>query len=58
MDEAAPRAEALVLRGREIADVGSASESPALKASGTRVIDTGGGTVLPGFIAGRVTFEG
>lgn len=54
MDEAAPRAEALVLRGREIAYVGNARDALALKSNGTRVIDAGGGTVLPGFIEGHM----
>ncbi|MGQ0484351.1 MAG: amidohydrolase [Hyphomicrobiales bacterium] len=54
MDEAAPRAEALVLRGREIAYVGDARQALALKSNGTRLIDAGGGTVLPGFIEGHM----
>ena len=54
MDEAAPRADALVLRGREIAYVGSNREALAHKGNGTRVIEAGGGTVLPGFIEGHM----
>jgi len=54
MDEAAPRAEALVLRGPEIAHVGSNREALAFKSNGTRVIDAAGGTVMPGFVEGHM----
>ena len=54
MDEAAPRAEALVLRGREIAYVGNNREALAFKSNGTQVIDAKGGTVMPGFIEGHM----
>jgi predicted amidohydrolase YtcJ len=54
MDMAAPRAEALVLRGREIAYVGNNREALAFKSNGTQVIDAKGGTVMPGFIEGHM----
>jgi len=54
MDETAPRAEALVLRGREIAYVGSNREALALKSIEAKVIDARGGTVMPGFVEGHM----
>ncbi len=54
MDMAAPRAEALVLRGREIAYVGNNREALAFKSNETQVIDAKGGTVMPGFIEGHM----
>ncbi len=50
MDEEAPRAEAVVLHGQEIAYVGNNREALAFKSNGTRVIDAKGGTVMPGFV--------
>jgi predicted amidohydrolase YtcJ len=50
MDEGGPRGEAIAIRGNEIALVGTMEDASGLKAAHTRVIDAGGGTVLPGFI--------
>jgi predicted amidohydrolase YtcJ len=49
MDEANPRAEALLLIDGRIAAVGSRAEVEALKTADTRIIDAGGNSVLPGF---------
>lgn len=54
MDEAAPRAEAVALRGSEIAYVGSSREALALKSNGAQVIDAMGGTIMPGFVEGHM----
>lgn len=48
-DPARPRAEALALRGGRIAAVGDEATVLALAGPGTRRIDAGGATVLPGF---------
>ena len=48
MDEARPRAQALAVAGNRLLAVGSDSEILALAGEGTRRIDAGGGTVLPG----------
>ncbi|MDZ5454387.1 amidohydrolase [Labrys sp. ZIDIC5] len=49
MDEQRPRAQALAVVGNRLLAVGSDSEILALAGEGTRRIDAGGGTVLPGF---------
>ncbi len=49
MDDANPRAEALAIAGNKIVAVGSEADVAALSGPATRVIDAGGGTVLPGF---------
>lgn len=49
VDTAAPRAEAIAITGNEILAVGSADDIAALATDTTRVIDAGGGTVVPGF---------
>ena len=54
MDEANPRAEAVAIAGNEIAAVGARSEIEGLKAKGTKVIDAGGATVMPGLIESHV----
>jgi len=48
MDEQRPRAQALAVVGNRLLAVGSDSEILALAGEGTRRIDAGGGTVLPG----------
>lgn len=48
MDEEQPRAQALAVAGNRLLAVGSDSEILALAGEGTRRIDAGGGTVLPG----------
>jgi predicted amidohydrolase YtcJ len=50
MDDAQPRAEAVALRGGRILAVGSRAEVEALAGPGTRVVDAGGRTLLPGFV--------
>lgn len=53
-----PHAEALAIRGNTIAAVGSTAEIRALAGPGTRVVDAGGATVLPGFIDSHVHLFG
>ena len=50
MDEARPRAEAVAFAGGRILAVGSRAEVEALAGQGTRVVDAGGRTLLPGFV--------
>lgn len=54
MDLDHPRAEAVAIAGERILAVGSAAEVAALAGPGTRIIDAGGRTVLPGFFEGHV----
>jgi predicted amidohydrolase YtcJ len=56
LDPAHPRAEALAVRGGEIAAVGSKAAILALAGPQTRREDLGGGFVLPGFIDSHVHF--
>lgn len=46
----APSAEALAVRGRRLACVGTAAEAAAWRGAHTRVVDGRGGTLLPGYI--------
>jgi predicted amidohydrolase YtcJ len=50
MDPARPRAEAVALDGGQIIAVGSRAEIEALATPGTRRIDAGGRSLLPGFV--------
>jgi predicted amidohydrolase YtcJ len=50
MDPALPRAEAVAIGGGRILAVGQRAEVEALAGSGTRVVDAGGRTLLPGFV--------
>ena len=50
MDPRIPHAEAVAVEGRRIAWVGAESDAPSPTAGSTRVIDCGGGLVLPGFV--------
>jgi len=50
MDPALPRAEAVAIGGGRILAVGSRAEVEALAGPGTRVVDAGGRTLLPGFV--------
>lgn len=50
MDRACPRAEAVALRGKRIAFVGSNIDAAAWRGPQTRVIDAQGYTLLPGLI--------
>ena len=56
IDDAAPRAEAVVARGGRIVHVGSNEEARSL-AAGLPVFDAGGRTVVPGFIDGHTHLE-
>jgi len=49
MDEARPRAEALVLRGEGIVYAGAEGEARALAGAEAEIVDLGGRTVVPGF---------
>jgi hypothetical protein len=57
-DPARPRAQALAISGGTIAAVGSTAEIRELAGPGTRVVDAGGATVLPGFIDSHVHLFG
>ena len=49
VDPGRPRAEAVAVAGDKVLAVGSAAEMAALAGPGTRVIDLGGKTLVPGF---------
>ena len=48
VDDQNPKAEAVAIRGSEIAFVGSNAEAAKFEGSKTRVVDLAGATVLPG----------
>lgn len=48
-DSTAPWAEAIAIRGERVQAVGSSAAMRALAGAGTKVIDVGGRTVVPGF---------
>lgn len=50
MDESAPRAQALAVRGDRIAAVGNEAQVMALKGPDTQVVDLQGQTLMPGFV--------
>ena len=50
MDSARPRASAVAITGGRFTDVGDTATIRRLAAAGTRVVDLGGKTVVPGFI--------
>lgn len=50
MDPGTPRAEAVAVAGGRILAVGTRAEVDALAGGGTKVIDAGGRTLLPGFV--------
>lgn len=50
MDEAAPRAGAVAIRGRHILALGGSAEMRALAGPGARIVDARGGSLLPGFV--------
>lgn len=58
MDDARPRAEAVAISGNTIAAVGERREVEGLKGKGTRIVDAGGATVLPGFVEGHMHLFG
>ena len=54
MDRDKPRAEAIGISGNRISHLGSSAEVLREKGPKTRVIDAGGGSVLPGFVEGHM----
>ena len=50
MDDAHPRAEAVAVTAGRIVAVGTAAEVMALRGPGTKVVEAGGRTLLPGFV--------
>ena len=58
MDEARPRAEAIAISANRISRLGTHAEAMSEKGSGTRVVDAGGGTVIPGFVEGHMHLFG
>lgn len=50
MDGARPRAEAVAVSGNRITGLGSHAEVMREKGQATRVVDAGGGSVIPGFV--------
>jgi len=56
MNDKVPSAEALAVKDGRILAVGSADEVLATQGAGTRVIDLGGKTLLPGFLDGHSHF--
>ena len=54
MDRANPRAEAIGISGNRISHFGSQAEVMREKGALTRIIDAGGGSVLPGFVEGHM----
>lgn len=54
MDDTHPTAEAVAIRGNAIAAVGARRDVESLRAKGTRLVDAGGATVLPGFVEGHM----
>ncbi|MCX7349587.1 MAG: amidohydrolase family protein, partial [Alphaproteobacteria bacterium] len=54
MDPARPTAEAIAISGNRIMRLGAHVEVMAEKGAITRVVDAGGGSVIPGFIEGHM----
>ncbi|MCA3560429.1 MAG: amidohydrolase [Aestuariivirga sp.] len=54
MDEALPTAEAIAVSGNRIIRLGSHAEVMREAGVNTRVVDAGGGTVIPGFVEGHM----
>lgn len=54
MDAARPTAEAIAISGNRITCLGTHAEVMAEQGPGTRVIDAGGGSVIPGFVEGHM----
>lgn len=50
MDDAAPRAEAVAVKGGRIIAAGAAADVMKLKGDNTKLVDLGGRTMLPGFV--------
>jgi predicted amidohydrolase YtcJ len=58
MDPGRPKAEAIAVRDGRILFVGATAQVSSLKGPGTRVIDLGGMTVVPGLVDGHLHFAG
>lgn len=58
MDQAAPTAEALAIRGDRIVAVGTRADVDRLRGPSTRVVDLAGRVAIPGFIEGHGHFTG
>ena len=54
MDRGSPRAEAIAVSGNRISALGSHAEVMREKGASTRVVDAGGGSVIPGFVEGHM----
>ena len=54
MDAARPRAGAIAISGNRISRVGSHADVMAEKGASTRVVDAGGGSLIPGFVEGHM----
>ena len=54
MDAARPTAEAIAVSGNRIMRLGTHAEVMREKGADTRVVDAGGGTVIPGFVEGHM----
>lgn len=53
MDDAAPRAEAVAVKGGRIIAAGAAADVMKLKGDSTKLVDLGGRAMLPGFVDGH-----
>ena len=53
MDDAAPHAEAVAVKGGRIIAAGSVADVMKLKGDNTKLVDLGGRTMLPGFVDGH-----
>ncbi|MFK0687761.1 amidohydrolase [Mesorhizobium sp. IMUNJ 23033] len=58
MDPDTPRAEAIAIKGGDIIAIADRARVLDYKGAGTRVIDAGGGSVLPGFIEAHMHLFG
>ena len=54
MDAARPTAEAIAISGNRITQLGTHAEVMREAGANTRVVDAGGGTVIPGFVEGHM----
>lgn len=54
MDRTRPKAEAIAVSGNRISALGTHAEVMREKGASTRVIDAGGGSVIPGFVEGHM----
>jgi predicted amidohydrolase YtcJ len=54
MDRDRPKAQAVAVSGNRISAIGSHAEVMSEKGAATRIVDAGGGTVIPGFVEGHM----